>query len=184
MRKLWELLELFSEVEQFTYAIGFFSELMVCIIVLSVIYAQIYEHLVYLIGFTIGTYFNRYLKNLIQDKRPNKPVKFLASESFKTSGSNNFYGMPSGHSQHVSYSIMYLYLTTGEWYPWVFICIIIGILMFYERWLFRNHTLLQLVVGALVGIAFAYFVVYLRDLTVMKPVKERVNTLSKAILHI
>jgi membrane-associated phospholipid phosphatase len=184
MRKLSEFLELFSEIEQFTYAIGFFSELMVCIVVLSVIYAQVYNHLVYLVGFVVGTYFNRWLKNIIQDKRPNKPVKFLASESFKTSGSNNFYGMPSGHSQHVSYSIMYLYLTTGEWYPWVFICIVIGLLMLYERWLFRNHTFLQLMVSVGVGIAFAHFVVYLRDLVVMEPIHKQVDTLSKLYIHI
>jgi membrane-associated phospholipid phosphatase len=71
--------------------------------------------------------------------------------------------MPSGHSQNVVFSILYLFWTTHKFVPWTAMCTVIGILMFIERWLFHNHTPFQLIMGGVVGAALAYVVVSLRD---------------------
>lgn len=41
--------------------------------------------------------------------------------------------------------------------------LVLAALMFYERMSFHNHTFLQLFVGAITGIVFAYLVILLRD---------------------
>lgn len=73
------------------------------------------------------------------------------------------YGMPSGHSQNIFFSITYLFLTTKEFIYWVQLLLVLAALMFYERMSFHNHTFLQLFVGAITGIVFAYLVILLRD---------------------
>jgi len=74
------------------------------------------------------------------------------------------YGMPSGHSQHLFVSIFYLYLSIKDFYPWILlISSSIGMMTIVERWYFRNHTLNQLVAGAIVGSMFAFVIVYIRD---------------------
>jgi hypothetical protein len=45
----------------------------------------------------------------------------------------------------------------------VFLGLFVGALMFYERWVFHNHTLAQLVAGAVLGSAIAYTTVYVKD---------------------
>jgi len=162
-----KLQELGKELIQFTYAIGFFSELILAILVLYVLYERslsFFPDAVYLVGFVASVYLNRGLKEWLRGRRPARPVKFLAAENFGTAAEmQNAYGMPSGHAQQVAYSLVYLYATTGEWMPWTAIGTVIGALMVWERWQFRNHTLGQLAVGLLVGAVVGLAVVGLRD---------------------
>ena len=144
----------------FSYAIGYFSEMIISIIVVSILYYNIYEHLFYYLGFFVSIYLNIWLKNIIKNPRPKPFYKFLANEP--TQPDVQAYGMPSGHSQHVFYSIVYLYLTIRTLFPWVFVCIGIGALTIMERWVFRNHTILQLIVGALIGCLLGYITVAIR----------------------
>lgn len=167
--------ELIQELVQFTYALGFFSELIISIIVIYVLSNQIYFHALYLLGFVAGVYFNRWLKEQLHDPRPDHPIKFLAAEKFKTSKTQNFYGMPSGHSQQVAYSVAFLYACMGHWNMWLNMCVIVGVLMVLERWLFRNHTALQLFVGLWVGVAFAGFVLALGTWSPLAPVHRALD---------
>jgi len=153
----------------FLYAIGFFSEIILIIIVSVLIHSYLTDFIVYLVAIVINGFLNRFLKKMIKGIRPNNPIKFLDSEEFKN---KKAYGMPSGHSQNVFFSIVYLILTIYEnislYLPWIFICILIGILTLWERWIFHNHTISQLIVGAIIGSLFAYSVVYLRDNILIK----------------
>lgn len=65
--------------------------------------------------------------------------------------------MPSGHSQLTFFSIVYTYLVTNKFIPWTLLLLIIGCMTMYERYIFRNHTMLQLVSGAVLGSFIAYF---------------------------
>ena len=100
-------------------------------------------------------------------------MKFLNTEHF----TKKVYGMPSGHSQNVVFSILYLFWTTHKFVPWTAMCTVIGILMFIERWLFHNHTAFQLIIGGVIGAALAYVVVGLRNSLKtyldIKPVKQK-----------
>lgn len=153
----------------FLYAIGFFSEIILIIIVSVIIHSHFTDFIVYLVAVVINGFINRILKRIIKGIRPKNPIKFLDSEKFNN---KKAYGMPSGHSQSVFFSIVYLILTIYEninlYLPWILTCILIGILTLWERWIFHNHTVSQLLVGAIIGSLFAYLVVYLRDNILVK----------------
>jgi|LauGreStaDraftv2_3_1035109.scaffolds.fasta_scaffold00133_6 membrane-associated phospholipid phosphatase len=153
--------EIYSEFSKFFYAVGFFSELIMIILVCALLFNQHFDLIFYVIGININGLINRTLKPLLKGRRPNDPVKFLDSEKFVRN--SNAYGMPSGHSQSVFFSIVYLYLCTKQYVPWVILGLCIGALMFYERWVFHNHTVAQLVVGAALGCGVAYITVYAKD---------------------
>jgi len=168
-----KIAEFVTELVQFAYAIGFFSELIITIIVVFLLHSHVYILMFYLIGFVFSVYLNRWMKGQVRDPRPDHPIKFLASESFtKAKPTDNFYGMPSGHSQQILYSIVYLYGTLREMNIWLWICVAIGFFMILSRWLFRNHTVLQLFVGAVVVVVSVLFVLGLRQATLCHSYSE------------
>jgi membrane-associated phospholipid phosphatase len=163
---MMSLLILFGkQLTHFGYAIGFFCEIILAILVLFVLWGQWTSIGVYLVGFGINTILNRILKSTFKDPRPDKPVRFLADEDFNHSlqEPGNYYGMPSGHSQNAFYSISFLYFSLTKWWPWVAVSLSISAFMFFERWAFRNHSIDQLIVGALVGSVIGYGAVSLRQ---------------------
>ena len=143
----------FQENSVVFYAIGYFGEILMVVISCLLLYKTPFNLVVYLLGAVFNVFLNKaVLKPLIKQPRPLKPVKFLDTEKFTYAS----YGMPSGHSQFVFYSIAYLYLVDPKMQPWYIIVLAIGIITIYERWVFRNHTLEQLIAGVLVGSAVAY----------------------------
>lgn len=162
-----DVLSLFQTTINFLYALGFFSEMIIVIVSIYVLYGSNVDFAFFLIGVLGSSITNRLLKPIFQDPRPNRPIKFLESEEFPKkidyTKNTNFYGMPSGHAQQVAYCLTYLYLTIDESPLFQFGTTFIGAAMLFERWWFRNHTVAQLLAGLLVGILFANFVIYLRD---------------------
>jgi len=55
------------------------------------------------------------------------------------------------------------------------LCVVVGVLMVLERWLFRNHTALQLFVGLWVGVAVAGFVLALGAWSPLAPVHRALD---------
>jgi hypothetical protein len=103
---------------------------------------------------------NEYLKNYFKQSRPSNPKKYLESDKF----SKKKFGMPSGHSQLVFFSILYSYLVTHSIIPWVLGLLIIGLIVIYERYIFKNHTINQLISGALLGSFIAYLTISMVNL--------------------
>ena len=146
---------------EFFNSLGFFGVLILLSIVSFALYSDIANLLVFYIGLIINSFINQTLKLWIKNPRPTSPIKFLADE--KIMEGSNSYGLPSGHSQNVFYSLTYLYLTVQQFNSWILLSFIIGLITIYERWSHRNHTLLQLLSGALFGCMFAFFVIYMRS---------------------
>jgi len=151
---------LVAKFTEFFNSLGFFGELILLCVVSFVLYSNIADLLVFYIGLVANSFLNQTLKLWIKNPRPTGPIKFLADETVMR-GSNS-YGMPSGHSQNVFYSLTYLYFTVQQWNVWTILSFIIGLITIYERWTHRNHTLTQLLCGAALGFAFAFFVIYVR----------------------
>ena len=141
---------LLDKYTNFLYGIGFFSEIILPIMVLYLLYSKWFSISIFFIGYLFNTLLNIFLKGFIRDRRPLKPIAFLADETFTTSGAQ-YYGMPSGHSQNVFYCIAYLYSSIPKQIDWVLLSFIIGLLTIWERYIFHNHTIRQLVVGAILG---------------------------------
>ena len=88
---------------------------------------------------------NRLLKTTIREERPSELI------SDKTDSA--YYGMPSGHTQHIFFSAMYLHLEKIEYAEWFWL---IGAITMYERVANNKHTLNQVLVGAMVGLGVGY----------------------------
>lgn len=160
---------LFKTSIQMLYALGFFSEMIIVILCIYLLYDRgTTDLLFFLVGILGSSVANRLLKPLFKDPRPARPIKFLESEEFPRkidyTKNTNFYGMPSGHSQQVAFCLAYLYwVLPYESAQLRYGTLAIGAAMMFERWWFRNHTAMQLMVGLLVGVAFAYLVVLVRN---------------------
>lgn len=89
---------------------------------------------------------NRFLKTVIREKRPSE----LISDKMDSA----YYGMPSGHSQHVFFSAMYLQLQGVEYREFIWI---VALITMYERVANNKHTIKQVIVGALIGLGVGYF---------------------------
>jgi membrane-associated phospholipid phosphatase len=98
------------------------------------------------------------MKNWIKEPRPTGylDVKYRDGGDY-TEGAMT-YGMPSGHSAIIWYSTVYLWLVKQS--PYLLIIeLVLAANTMYQRWVFRKHTIGQLVAGALVGGGVAWIAV-------------------------
>jgi membrane-associated phospholipid phosphatase len=143
---------IFSNYIDFFYSIGYFGEYITFLITCAVIFNKHIYLIFYIIFFLLNKIINQILKNYFKQPRPDRPVKFLESDNF----SKRKFGMPSGHSQLSFFSIFFAYLVTNKFFPWILLLLLVGFIVIYERLLFRNHTLYQLISGAIIGAVIAY----------------------------
>jgi membrane-associated phospholipid phosphatase len=136
----------------FFYGIGYFGEQIAFFVTLFLIFPT-YPH-IYTYAFVAITLINKaineFLKARIQDPRPTDSQKFLVSEKFTH---RKTYGMPSGHTQGVGFALTYAYLLTHE--HLAEFAVFAGCVL-YERYIFKNHTLLQLIAGLITGAILAF----------------------------
>ena len=112
----------------------------------------------YLIGYILNILLNYVLKGFIQQPRPTEDKKLIemALNNGKRFG-YDIYGMPSGHSQGVFYSTAFIHLVLQN--PQItLVFFLFSLNTMIQRVNYKNHTILQVICGALVGIAFAYIV--------------------------
>ena len=150
-----------NKARDFIFGIGYFSEIIIALVVIYALNKNLLDISIFIFFFFLSGYLNTLLKSYIKQPRPNEPKKFLYSEHF--SRVNKVYGMPSGHSQNVFYSITYLYLLAKDGMYWLELGLVLATLMVYERWSFHNHTLLQLFAGAITGIVLGFIVFSIRN---------------------
>ena len=143
---------IFSNYDNFFYSLGYFGEYITFLITCALIFNQYIYFIVYIIVLIINRLINNYLKQFFKQDRPKNPKKFLDDDQF----SKKKYGMPSGHTQLTFFSVMYAYLVTNKFYPWILLLFSIAMIVIYERFVFKNHTLTQLISGALIGSIIAY----------------------------
>jgi membrane-associated phospholipid phosphatase len=147
---------LLLKITDFFYGLGFFGELIMVILASSRIYGNYFDLLIFFIGLMLNSLLNQTLKPLFKNPRPGNPIKYLAHE--KIMKSSNTYGMPSGHSENAFYALTYLYLTTGQIDSWTIMGGIICLVTIMQRYVYHNHTMVQLIAGALFGIGFGLLI--------------------------
>jgi membrane-associated phospholipid phosphatase len=112
----------------------------------------------YIFGSIMSVLVNLLLKNLIKEPRPKEDNTNL--EWFKNKETNgriaiDFYGMPSGHAQSVMFSTAFIFLSLRN-FKWLTIFLIISGITLKQRYDYKNHTFLQLLVGCIVGMIIGY----------------------------
>lgn len=151
---------------------GFYGPLLTALInIYNVWFRKPYLY-AYIVGFLINTALNKMLKSTIREPRPKNPI--FINKNLELNKNEEAYGMPSGHAQSVSFSIMYLYYFNNS-YLFIISCSI-GILTIYQRYNFRRHTLTQLFVGSLIGIIFANIVHNITKYYLDTQTKKKCNT--------
>lgn len=144
--------DIFGNIIDFFYGIGYFGEYITFIFTLFLIYSQTYNLVFYIIFFILNKVINDYLKDYFKEYRPSNPKKFLDDDKF----SKKKYGMPSGHSQLSFFSLTYSYLSVKKITISIILMLITCLIVIYERFVYHNHTMFQLILGAIVGIIIGY----------------------------
>jgi membrane-associated phospholipid phosphatase len=144
--------DIFGNIIDFFYGIGYFGEYITFLFTLFLIYSQTYNLVFYIVLFVLNKLINDYLKDYFKQYRPSNPIKFLDDDKF----SKRKYGMPSGHSQLSFFSLAYSYLSIKKITTSIILMLITCLIVIYERYVYHNHTLFQLISGAFFGILIAY----------------------------
>lgn len=109
----------------------------------------------YLVAFIVARYtneqINKILKLTIKEERP-KDGKSYGNEKYEGASK---YGFPSGHSQEIFFSIMFLYLATNS-IPLLIVTVFISIMTVYQRLSSKKHTVSQLLAGSVIGSVNGY----------------------------
>ena len=107
-------------------------------------------------GFILNNILNIMLKLFIKEPRPTndqKTIEIAINNGFRI-GFDKF-GMPSGHAQNCGYFLVFIIMTIHN--PLIIsMYIVITIISLSQRYLYNNHTILQLIIGLLIGSGFAY----------------------------
>lgn len=133
----------------------------------------------YVYGFFLNSILNLFIKGLIKEPRPNEDPKLfnLALKhgdrfTFTNGFPHDIFGMPSGHSESALYTTIYTFLVLKD-YKILIGYLILSLITMIQRVVYKMHTISQVLVGAFVGIAFAYFIFYMSEKSIMGKVKEK-----------
>lgn len=110
----------------------------------------------FVFGFILNNILNIILKLFIKEPRPTQDQKSI--EIGVVNGARigfDKFGMPSGHGQNCGYCLAFITMTLNN--PFITaIYSVITVISLFQRYLYNNHTILQLLVGILVGVGFGY----------------------------
>uniref|UniRef100_A0A6C0B1U7 Phosphatidic acid phosphatase type 2/haloperoxidase domain-containing protein n=1 Tax=viral metagenome TaxID=1070528 RepID=A0A6C0B1U7_9ZZZZ len=106
---------------------------------------------IYTVGYIVSIGINIILKLLIQQPRPSEDrALFYSMIANKKRLGYDQYGMPSGHAQSVFYSTVFIHYALRD--PLTTFCyLFVALNTCYQRIEYKNHTVLQVIVGSIVG---------------------------------
>ena len=116
----------------------------------------------YILFFGISVILNVVLKGLIQESRP-----CIDRETFQLMMKNkeryikksgvpyDIFGMPSGHSQSVVFSTIFIYLCLRD-FKILLVYTVVSLITLFQRVINNHHTILQVVLGSFVGALLGY----------------------------
>jgi len=139
--------------------IGYYGPIILGILTLFLLYSTKTYLVVYVFGFILNIVVNNILKQIIKQPRPKGDLDIF-NPSKKHNYSHNpiqVYGMPSGHSQMVLFSTTYTYLVFKN-IPLTLFYLLLTLNTIFQRVRYRNHTVMQVIVGSFVGALVAYVV--------------------------
>ena len=149
-------------IEQFTnlfWGVGYFGWQIATIYALYVAFDQSIEYgAIFVVMFVLFGWLNKSVfKAFINDPRPANSTAFLDSEHFEKKAN----GMPSGHAQQTALSLTLAYLLTQKG---LYESVALFGLTVLQRYVYNNHTMLQLLVGSILGVCLGVLVFYVFQL--------------------
>jgi len=154
------LTELFNKIGMFGPVILYFCSI-------HLLWNRQHLFFYYNIGFFVNALLNLIIKGLIQEPRPSEdPRTFHLALThgkrflFKDGIPHDIFGMPSGHAQSSLFSTMFIYLSFRK-QNLLYAYLLMSLLTMIQRVIYKHHTILQVIIGAVVGCGFGYFVYFL-----------------------
>jgi len=135
----------------------------------------------YIVGIFINAILNLIIKGIIQEPRPSEDLKTfelsLKNGSrflFKDGIPHDIFGMPSGHTQSSLFSTIFIFLSLKK-LNILRVYLIISFIIMSQRVAFNHHTIPQVIVGAIVGGLFGYFMFYMAQNKLMGVIREKID---------
>ena len=106
----------------------------------------------FLVGSIVNVCTNLLLKGILQQPRPDKDQRVLEIALYHGERfSVDKYGMPSGHAQYCGFALAFITLALQR--PLLSVAYwLLTLVTAYQRYLYNNHTLLQIIIGLGIGI--------------------------------
>lgn len=127
----------------------------------------------FVIGYVLNGVLNALLKFILKEPRPGNDWEVLQiGITHNKRFGFDVYGMPSGHAQHCGFILAFTALVindplvTGTYSVLTLICI-------YQRYLYENHSIKQVLVGLFVGLFAGYLMYLVATKKLMGNIKRR-----------
>ena len=108
----------------------------------------------YIAGYIVNILLNIILKLLFKHPRPDENLPVFYAKQNKGLIQYDRYGMPSGHAQTTLFSTVYIWFSTKNY--WITLAyLFVTCLSIYHRLKYNSHDIVQITVGAIIGIIIA-----------------------------
>ena len=127
----------------------------------------------FVVGFIFNNILNIVLKLLIKEPRPTTDQK--AIEIGVVNGAHigfDKFGMPSGHAQNCGYCLVFIIMTLNNHFITT-LYLLLSIISLFQRYLNNNHTILQLIIGLIVGTFFGCLTYNIANKYIMGNIKMK-----------
>jgi len=133
----------------------------------------------YLVGVVTSAILNLILKGILKQPRPSEDLKEfnLAIKNghrfvFKNGIPHDIFGMPSGHSQSVMFTLTYISFALKN-LKISLSFLFVALLTMAERVIDNHHTFMQIVFGGLIGILYGYLFYYFAQEKIKGVINEK-----------
>ena len=127
----------------------------------------------YVYGFILNGLLTLFLKGIFKQPRPSEDPKLFnlaikESKRFKFIDGypHDIFGMPSGHSSYVIFSTMFIFCVFKN-NRFLLLYLLFSMITMIQRITSNNHTLTQIIAGAIVGAIFSYLIFYMARQKIM-----------------
>ena len=135
----------------------------------------------YIVGIFINAILNLIIKGIIQEPRPSEDLKTFELSLkngrrflFKDGIPHDIFGMPSGHTQSSLFSTIFIFLSLKN-LNILRVYLLISFIIMAQRVAFNHHSIPQVIVGAIVGGLFGYFMFYMAQNKLMGVIREKID---------
>jgi membrane-associated phospholipid phosphatase len=162
-------------VEKIIHLIGFSAPGIMLVISTLILRNRTTTLKVFISGYFLNGILNALLKYVFKEARPTDDWQVLqiGIAHNKRLGFDK-YGMPSGHAQHCGYILAFMTLAVND--PYVTGAFsIISLICLYQRYLYQNHTILQIIIGFFTGIGSGYLLYGVSSKKLIGNIKMKVD---------
>ena len=118
----------------------------------------------FIVGIFLSFIVNNILKGVIKQPIPEFNTKSvsiaLQTNAMRYILGYDIYGMPSGHAQTSFFITTFIYLVTRQVLI-TFFMILLSIMVMFQRVMYNEHTISQVLVGAIIGILFGVLIYHI-----------------------